>query len=136
LVHGGLFFGEGLKLQVFVDAVGRSVETAVGDHVSEGVARGGQRRHARLNILLIACGLRRTRLGTLLSFHVIQMLLQGIQQTARSFREVRNVTFIDTDVLGHFQKFGNLVHPDEELLVNVESLLALFLIHIEEFFCK
>ena len=38
--------------------------------------------------------------------------------------------------LRYFEELGHLVHPDQELLVQVQAFPALLLIHLEIFLCK
>lgn len=48
--------------------------------------------------------------------------------------KIRNVPLVDTDVFCHFKEFSYSVHPYQELLVEVQGLLALLLIHLKVLF--
>ena len=50
--------------------------------------------------------------------------------------QVRNVIFVKTNILCNFQEVWDPVHSCDELPVYVQSLLAVFLIHVKILFCK
>lgn len=98
------------------------------------------------------------------SFQCGKMALQSVQQWAGCFRQIRNIAFVDADILpeqiqkvkkivkitelnkknwaliasatylGHFQEFTDAIHSHQEPLIQIQCVFALFFIHVKVLF--